>query len=830
LTGVHQAEDTLKSARSWRQHIAPISLIVMILIAAYHRLFLGATFLTDDDPVALWGHAHGNAIGNGWRPDKGLGISFFFGDPGAFHPWSVWSLWERLFTTPYLAFDISIMLLVISAAIAQYSLLLKVVPRISPVVAAMLATLIILGPLQSEFFFQRHWITLSIGTPLVMMLSERHFRSPRIVDYFLAALLVFGTLFLGSIASLEQLLVVGAAFAICYATYYRQPISLVRYLRLILVGGVATAILGAWTLYPIALEAALTGYVRDPRYVTSEFLWTMSPLGVVNFAKSFFLMSWFPNVPFAFPPWFAPTLSWTNASVVFPLIAVVVMCWRPTAFWPWTLKRLFFGFLIHEFLFNVVPAYEQFWGNLINLYPLGKFQQSYHVFEICLLAFLLQAASEGREVALGRIAAWSYRLLGVGLLTFYTFAGVFVVLISAFGYRVESIFKTALNELLPAAISRYSKEFLVETLTFNAHLVSEVSWQLALAFFLSGVMLIGAMQRVTWRQLVAQRGGAPFAILLIINGLFLSWFVLPLNAKGTVWQQTGGALPELPTFAPTDRFYRFSDPNQIDQSTAEKFRRGTSGEFGTIRTQIGYLQAPALNLSGLKPYTQTAVAEFVSAAFNNGSSERLTSMRGLIEGPLHTDPLLNLAAVSHYYSDRELAVPNSLELIFKTKQLYVYRNRDAWPYIYLARRSEATWVLPQLLSPGTAYSTNGDNIFVPEPSTDSLVELAEFNYGDITISYANSHPGLLVVADAWHPFWRASVDSQSAAVVKVNGVFKGIPIPAGKHEVKLWFDTTGYRLGIYISIVGWTAFILGIFMFQRRDIARASELATSSLH
>jgi hypothetical protein len=808
------------------RHIVSLAVILVILIAAYHRLFSGATFLTDDDPVALWAHGYGNAVGNGWRPDKGLGLSFFFGDPGAFHPWSLWSLWERLFTTPYRAFDISILLLLWAAALAQYVFLLRIVPRLQPTVAAVLATLVVLGPLQSEFFFQRHWITLSIGTPLILMLLERHFSAAKGANYVLFAVLVFGTLFLGSVASLEQLLFVGAAFTFCYSAYYRQLAPFRHFLGLAIVGGVVAAILGAWTLYPIALEMNLGEYVRDPQYVGSEMVWRLDPLGLVGFTKSLFLVSWFPNVPFAFPPWFAPTLSWTNVSIIFPLILVVVLFLRPSGFWHWTLARLLIGFLVHELLFEVVAPYQQLWGKLINLYPLGKFQPAYHIFEIGLLALLLERCVEAKEPTLSKIGSRCYAFIGSSLLTFYTLVGTTVVIIAAFGPSIETTFKSALDKILPNTIARYTKPFLLETLGFNFQLVSEVSWRLALCFFVSGVVLLAVMLRSSCRRVLVGTNGLPASLLLVVNGLCLSWFVLPLNESGTVWQQADPVLPKMPTFAETDRFYRFTDPTQLDQSTAEKFRKGMAGEFGAVRTQFGYLQTPALNLSGLKPYTQQPIATYISTAFT-GSPERLSSMRGLTEGPLHVSPLLNLAAVSHYYTHREMIVPKSLVLIFKTRQLYIYRNTAAWPYMYLARRTEDIGsALPILPSPGTAYLPQGA-VTIDEPSKDATLHITNFNYGEIHARYVNSRKGFLVVADAWHPFWRASVDGNDVPIIRTNGVFKGIATPEGEHNVRFWFDTSPYKPGIYVSVCAWVS-LIGAYFWGKRTRTDPIELRKQS--
>src|SRR6267143_2038904 len=106
-------------ARSIGKHWLPVLVLVGLVLIGYYRVFFGANFFTEEDPVTIYGYSHGNATGNGWRPDKGFGISFFLGDPGAFHPWSLFSVWERLFSTPYRAYNISVIALLILAALSQ---------------------------------------------------------------------------------------------------------------------------------------------------------------------------------------------------------------------------------------------------------------------------------------------------------------------------------------------------------------------------------------------------------------------------------------------------------------------------------------------------------------------------------------------------------------------------------------------------------------------------------------------------------------------------------------------------------------------------------------
>jgi uncharacterized membrane protein YfhO len=74
-----------------------------------------------------------------------------------------------------------------------------------------------------------------------------------------------------------------------------------------------------------------------------------------------------------------------------------------------------------------------------------------------------------------------------------------------------------------------------------------------------------------------------------------------------------------------------------------------------------------------------------------------------------------------------------------------------------------------------------------------------------------------VISDAWHPNWRANINGINAGIIKTNGVFKGILLPAGKGKVELYFDNSSYRLGIWISLAGWVLFISSWIIFYRKS-------------
>jgi hypothetical protein len=47
-----------------------------------------------------------------------------------------------------------------------------------------------------------------------------------------------------------------------------------------------------------------------------------------------------------------------------------------------------------------------------------------------------------------------------------------------------------------------------------------------------------------------------------------------------------------------------------------------------------------------------------------------------------------------------------------------------------------------------------------------------------------SSEGLLVLRDSWYPSWLAFIDGKRASILRINGCFRGVVVPAGGHAVR----------------------------------------------
>lgn len=76
-------------------------------------------------------------------------------------------------------------------------------------------------------------------------------------------------------------------------------------------------------------------------------------------------------------------------------------------------------------------------------------------------------------------------------------------------------------------------------------------------------------------------------------------------------------------------------------------------------------------------------------------------------------------------------------------------------------------------------------------------------------------PAVLVVRDAWFPGWSATLDGEPVELTRIDGVFMGVRVPPGAHEVELRYATPGLGPGALISLPA-LGLVLLILAWRRR--------------
>ena len=68
----------------------------------------------------------------------------------------------------------------------------------------------------------------------------------------------------------------------------------------------------------------------------------------------------------------------------------------------------------------------------------------------------------------------------------------------------------------------------------------------------------------------------------------------------------------------------------------------------------------------------------------------------------------------------------------------------------------------------------------------------------------------LVLSEIYYPLrWKAEIDGREQKVLRVNGILRGVQVPAGEHDVVFSFDRKSFENGRKLSLAG---FMVGLLL------------------
>ena len=80
----------------------------------------------------------------------------------------------------------------------------------------------------------------------------------------------------------------------------------------------------------------------------------------------------------------------------------------------------------------------------------------------------------------------------------------------------------------------------------------------------------------------------------------------------------------------------------------------------------------------------------------------------------------------------------------------------------------------------------------------------------------SSQPKLLLLTDNYYPGWKAAVDREETEILRANYTFRAVPLTAGGHEVRFYYDPMSFKVGLIISVLSLVA--LGVLVKPRSKL------------
>jgi hypothetical protein len=140
--------------------------------------------------------------------------------------------------------------------------------------------------------------------------------------------------------------------------------------------------------------------------------------------------------------------------------------------------------------------------------------------------------------------------------------------------------------------------------------------------------------------------------------------------------------------------------------------------------------------------------------------------------------------------DKTLA-PDALPLVARTPEAYIYENMRALPRVWIALATAPTPV--DLATTGfPAGFDPRETALIEGPASPrrsgGTARIASYGNAVVVVETETSDGGTLVLADAWHPWWRARIGGADVPIRRAYGLVRAVEVPAGRATVRFTFE------------------------------------------
>jgi hypothetical protein len=169
-------------------------------------------------------------------------------------------------------------------------------------------------------------------------------------------------------------------------------------------------------------------------------------------------------------------------------------------------------------------------------------------------------------------------------------------------------------------------------------------------------------------------------------------------------------------------------------------------------------------------------------------------------------------------TSRNLTIDPTYKLVH-SGDVKVYQNRAVLPRAFVVHQAtvlaEDQQTLDLLRDPGfdpsqTVILDRGEELAAA--TGQSRVKMLSYDPECVRIEVALDRPGYLVLTDTYTPNWKATLDGESAPILRADLYFRAVPLPSGEHEVTFRYRPSSVQLGFSLGLTAWALWLLAIIV------------------
>jgi hypothetical protein len=190
----------------------------------------------------------------------------------------------------------------------------------------------------------------------------------------------------------------------------------------------------------------------------------------------------------------------------------------------------------------------------------------------------------------------------------------------------------------------------------------------------------------------------------------------------------------------------------------------------------------------------------------------MMSMKYIVMKKSSADP----AMLSHYAN-----LFSKLNLVYQDQDVAIYLNPTALPRVFSVSNLVLTdsFENAQIKSVESAIDLRNTAIVENKLPINwenqsgkikTVEQILEYQPNKVKIDFKSDHNAFLVLTDVFYPGWTATIDGKPTDIYRVDGLFRGVVVPAGEHVVEYHYFPVIFQISLILSAL---AALICVFSF-----------------
>jgi hypothetical protein len=162
---------------------------------------------------------------------------------------------------------------------------------------------------------------------------------------------------------------------------------------------------------------------------------------------------------------------------------------------------------------------------------------------------------------------------------------------------------------------------------------------------------------------------------------------------------------------------------------------------------------------------------------------------------------------------------------FGNQFIRLYRNDQAFPRLQFAQKVKAISNSADQINALSQFDPDDQKTVVANLEKDTTFDVLENKAQiikdertQVIIQTEQNSAGFLVLRDVLLKGWEATIDGQPATINRVDGIFRGVIVPGGKHTVVFKYSPKWVKPAIYIEIISIGIFVLLVVLARKQTL------------